>query len=288
MDFNHGWINNMGFDSNENNFFDKNYAPMGSIFHSNCPYNMDDIERMFDLAVQQQDAATLISLLNQGYLVKLVEEGEFQQCKLFMAMTSALNQVDNLGNTALIYAAKNNSYVILDMLIKAGANVNIANPHGLTPLECAVREGHKYASFRLLSEMSLEQIKAIENNPVYAKMVATFKQKVLKKQELMFTLLSASLPLNSMYPAPCASLDMNIKKFILSQVKYPSWYAHRAEYDIELMLNKIRLIVNGEESILAPMREPLIFSSAYQPDEINPAVTEQKSEPQKKERCILL
>ncbi len=286
MDFNQDWAAQVELDYNANNFLAANYAPVGSIFHPDCPYTMDEIENMFEVAFRQQDHDMLLKLMNSGYLVKIVEEGSFQHFKFCLGLTSNLDQVDDLGYTALMYAAQNNAYVTLDLLIKAGANVSITNPQGMTALACAARNGHVYASCRLLSEMSLQQITAIENNPLFAKMIATFKHKVLKKQELMFTLLSASLPLNSLYPAPCANLDINIKKLILSQVKYPSWYAHRAEYDMELALSKIRLL-NHEKNVPMSTSKALIFSTPYQPEEMSAGSPEEKAAPKKKERCIL-
>ena len=47
--------------------------------------------------------------------------------------------MDQFGNSALIWSARNDHRVITDLLIAAGANVNLAGQGGLTPVHHSAR-----------------------------------------------------------------------------------------------------------------------------------------------------
>lgn len=49
------------------------------------------------------------------------------------------NCVNYVGETALFKAARNGNIAIATQLLNAGAHMNHANEHGLTPLECALK-----------------------------------------------------------------------------------------------------------------------------------------------------
>lgn len=50
-------------------------------------------------------------------------------------LKSDINKQDELGQTALHIAVKNNDFDVINMLIKRGADANIKNRNGLTPLQ---------------------------------------------------------------------------------------------------------------------------------------------------------
>lgn len=60
--------------------------------------------------------------------------------------------VDKDGNTLLHLAARHGYTEVVEKLIKAGADVNIANRNGDTPLGLARRNGHREITEMLLNK----------------------------------------------------------------------------------------------------------------------------------------
>lgn len=64
---------------------------------------------------------------------------------------STLNTADNLGFTALMYAARSQDLILFDYLIEHGADVNARNNAGATAIFIAVRNGNIQAVARLIA-----------------------------------------------------------------------------------------------------------------------------------------
>lgn len=64
---------------------------------------------------------------------------------------STLDTVDNLGFTALMYAARSQDLLLFDYLIEHGADVNARNHAGATAVFIAVRNGNIQAVARLIA-----------------------------------------------------------------------------------------------------------------------------------------
>lgn len=60
-----------------------------------------------------------------------------------MDIAKYINHQNNLGNTALIYAARNNHYPMVEYLLKNGANAELKNKSGLTAYDLATRDDIK-------------------------------------------------------------------------------------------------------------------------------------------------
>jgi ankyrin repeat protein len=73
------------------------------------------------------------------------------------------NQQDECGNTLLHGAAMCNGENIVDFLIKVGADINIKNTEGHTPLECALLANHH----QIVSKLNLNQQDEDGNTPLH-------------------------------------------------------------------------------------------------------------------------
>ena len=65
-----------------------------------------------------------------------------------------VNVQDNMGNTALICAARNGHFAVVQALLAKGANVNVQTKYGGTALICAAKNGHVEVVHALLAKGS--------------------------------------------------------------------------------------------------------------------------------------
>ncbi len=92
-----------------------------------------------------------------------------------------VNKVNSIGESALLCAVDKGSYAIVDLLVKFGANISHTNQQGKTALMLAAENKHRDIAFRLLSTMSLEEIKALEQSEHYddlADIIETFHEEM--------------------------------------------------------------------------------------------------------------
>ena len=78
-------------------------------------------------------------------MIEAVKSGDIDAVKWLIAVGADVNATDNVGNTALISAAAEGYSAIVEMLLKAGADVDAQTLHGYrgwSALMYAAREGH--------------------------------------------------------------------------------------------------------------------------------------------------
>lgn len=277
-----------------------------SIYDDNFPFDLDEVMTMMHDAAKEGDLEVISNFVekqadvntqcqaknNSTVLMCAAFHGRVEVVKYLLNVCQAdPNIVNNYGESALSNAVKMGNYVTVDLLIKAGANTSIVLPSGETLLQSAINDGYKYTAFRLLCEMPLQQVIALEQNPAYAPTIAKFKNKILNKQHEMLNLLGCNLqdnpyvaaaaPSKSILNCPSEIISEILLQCILNKVHYPSWYDHRKGYDAALAQNKVR------EIRFSRLPKTVSISSAYQPDnmEIN---VEEKVTPKKKDRSVLL
>lgn len=85
-----------------------------------------------------------------------VEQGSVVMVHFLLYKGINPQKPDNLGNTALHYLSNaktkssHDQYIILDLLLKNGANINTENNSGLTPVALAYQQKNKYLMTRLI------------------------------------------------------------------------------------------------------------------------------------------
>jgi hypothetical protein len=115
-------------------------------------------------AAIQNDCATITKLLNQGIdinatgpdgrtaLMRAAAKGHIEAVQCLLSNPQIrVDQPDNIGGTALIYAVSGNHCPIIKMLLESGADINKTDPDGNTVLIVAVFFGHIEAVQCLLS-----------------------------------------------------------------------------------------------------------------------------------------
>lgn len=70
-------------------------------------------------------------------LMTKVCEGDIEACEKLIEANVDINQQDNKGATALIYAVLNKNELIIKLLLSKGADKNIATNKGLKPMAIA-------------------------------------------------------------------------------------------------------------------------------------------------------
>uniref|UniRef100_A0A1A9WJ39 ANK_REP_REGION domain-containing protein n=1 Tax=Glossina brevipalpis TaxID=37001 RepID=A0A1A9WJ39_9MUSC len=89
-------------------------------------------------------------------LVWSIKNGELDQVQLALEAKSHDVNSELNGRYPLHYAADYGQYDVLEYLINKGANINIMDKHGITPLLAAIWEGHTKC-VKLLLEKGAEQ-----------------------------------------------------------------------------------------------------------------------------------
>ncbi|GEM_PF-3019713 len=98
------------------------------------------------------------------YMHKLILKSDYKTLKDYLGEGANVNAVDDLGNSALHYAAKIGDRKTIDLLVEHGAIINQSNITGTTPLMMAAKYGNKYTVKKLIEHGA---DKSIENNSGY-------------------------------------------------------------------------------------------------------------------------
>jgi ankyrin repeat protein len=109
-------------------------------------------------------------------LMEAAESGDFDSVLGLIRSGVEVDHRDQLGNTALFYAALRAHTKIMDELLHAGSDINISNNDGATPLLAAVLSGHVSAVELLLRAGAAVSVKnSFGRTPVQAAIELGFR-----------------------------------------------------------------------------------------------------------------
>ena len=91
-------------------------------------------------------------------------EGNVVEVSNFLRKGFQVDETDQDGSTALIYACRNNHFKTATILIANGANPNHVNKHGFTPLMFAAWKGHVEPVTLLLKHNANVNAVNVQNN----------------------------------------------------------------------------------------------------------------------------
>jgi ankyrin repeat protein len=126
-----------------------------------------------------------VELYNNGFkvykslLVDNIIKGRDEIVKILINSGANLNLQDNNGYTPLMYACKANNLELVMELIKKGADLNLQNNNGHTALMMVYRHGSTYC--KVVSEIAEELIKANKNSEVLSDLSIDYGNTVLHK-----------------------------------------------------------------------------------------------------------
>lgn len=93
-------------------------------------------------------------------LIQAVKNNEMEKVNNLVSEMTGLEYTDSLGMTALLYACEIQSFDIVKILIRAGADVNHPNNLGYTPVDLASMTGEfAMASYTLESKKIVQYLK---------------------------------------------------------------------------------------------------------------------------------
>ncbi|CAH8565717.1 unnamed protein product [Schistosoma rodhaini] len=106
-------------------------------------------------------------------LLWAVKNGDLQSIKENMKNCSGVNSTFKNGRTLIHYAADYGQKEICDYLIRNGADINVNDGFGVTPLLAAIYEGH------------IDCVSLLLNNGIFPSFVHTvFHNNIADKQKL--------------------------------------------------------------------------------------------------------
>src|SRR5947207_6843095 len=74
-------------------------------------------------------------------LIEAARNQDEAKVRALLAQRSDVNARSDDGSTALLWAAHRNDFAVADLLIRAGADANVANDFRMTPLSLACTNG---------------------------------------------------------------------------------------------------------------------------------------------------
>jgi ankyrin repeat protein len=92
---------------------------------------------------------------DSGKIHLAAQSGDQAGIEAALQSGSPVNQIDNYGKTALIYAAESGNDAVVDYLLNKGANPNHTADDGSTPLLIAVRKGNSRIAELLIQKGAL-------------------------------------------------------------------------------------------------------------------------------------
>lgn len=119
---------------------------------------------------------------------------------------------------------------------------------GKSALDLALDYNNTCVAVRILCEYPLEKIQHQLNNPQNKIFVEDFINNIKDTQDQMLKVLGSMWVDDKEKPAPFLSLPMELRAKIISYNDYAPWYAHRAESDIRLAIEKIYKMIENRRA----------------------------------------
>ncbi|MDR1940928.1 MAG: ankyrin repeat domain-containing protein [Endomicrobium sp.] len=123
-------------------------AAIGVSFFLTACFDKDDNEKAAPKKVKEEKVE--IAKDNNGEVYKLIKDGNIQELQKFIKPKN-VNLIDSDGNNALLLAAAEyNSGGVIEILLKAGANTEVKDKRGYTPLMIAVKKNYAQNALALI------------------------------------------------------------------------------------------------------------------------------------------
>ncbi|MBS0634444.1 MAG: ankyrin repeat domain-containing protein [Verrucomicrobia bacterium] len=100
------------------------------------------------------EKAALSDSWGNTWLIRAAERGDLQTVQALLSHGAAINQITNLGATALSLAAEHGRVDVVSHLLTKNADVNIPDTDGVTPLIFAAESGHSEVVKLLVSAVA--------------------------------------------------------------------------------------------------------------------------------------
>ena len=121
-------------------------------------FHLPDSTNLFSIALENDDAETLSAILAMGIgnlnnrdpLIRAADYGLKHSCHCLLKHKFKFEARDRISFTPLMYAAQNDHWEIVDMLMCAGADLSIKNRYGETALDLAATRERGMAAKSLL------------------------------------------------------------------------------------------------------------------------------------------
>ena len=128
-------------------FDDDAFKDIHRLYNFRETENLRQAERRFE-AIQQLESLGV--MFNDVEFIKAINQGNQRLVDLFVRGGINVNAQDEFGNTCLQLAIKNNFTVIANILLKAGADADVKDAAGLTPLlEACGKQTRGYKEFAI-------------------------------------------------------------------------------------------------------------------------------------------
>lgn len=140
------------------------------------------------------------------------------QIAKYLVSTSNANieNTDDNGKTALMYAIENNSDAVLQYLIKAGANCNAVDNNQNTPIMLAVINGNEPAVRRLVKQTNINlNAKNADGNTVFMLAVTNKNANILKILLTENTTIDRNIKVNNDQPLLFYAIQTNASETII-------------------------------------------------------------------------
>lgn len=156
-------------------------------------------------------------------LFRLAKNGQVDELRDLIAWgVDDINAISALGNTALMWAARNGRVNVIDLLIKSNANIFLTNQKGYTALHCAVLKNQDQAAFKLLENIPSKQRAILKEDIFFREIFIKFKRNKIiatcfkvnaqnTKGETMFMLAARYGHVNTSKLLIAAGADVNMQ-----------------------------------------------------------------------------
>ena len=135
---------------------------------------------------------------------------------LVLSADANMENTDNTGKTALMYAIENNSDAVLQYLINAGANFNALDNKQNTPIMLAVKKGNELAVRRLVKETGINlDTQNADGDTVFMLAVKNTNTNILKILLTENTTIDRNIKVNKDQPLLFYAIQTNASETII-------------------------------------------------------------------------